>query len=74
MFVKMNIQVLKLKFHTCNFKQDFCPLHKLYIAYIWQHKNTFIQADLSVPGYQTCICKRGTFANSTHGQQEIFNY
>jgi len=25
----------------------------------WQHKNTFIQAFLSVPGCQTCLCKRG---------------
>jgi len=32
-FVKTNFQVLKLKFHACNFKHAFCPLHnKLYIA------------------------------------------
>jgi len=24
----------------------------------WQHKNTSIQAFRSVPGYQTCMCKR----------------
>jgi len=29
-FVKMDFQVLKLKFHACNFKQAaFFPLHKL---------------------------------------------
>jgi len=26
MFVKTDFQVLKLKFHVCNFKQDFYPL------------------------------------------------
>jgi len=31
-FVKTDFQVLKLKFHACNFKQAFYPLHKLYIA------------------------------------------
>jgi len=28
MFVKTDFQVLKLKFHACNFKQAFYPLHK----------------------------------------------
>jgi len=31
-FVKMDFQLLKLKFHACNFKQAFYPLHKLNIA------------------------------------------
>jgi len=32
--VKTNLQVLKLKFHACNFKQAlYYPLHKLYIAW-----------------------------------------
>jgi len=31
-FVKTDIQVLKHKFHACNFKQAFYPLHKLHTA------------------------------------------
>jgi len=31
-FVKTDFQVLKLKFHACNFKQALFPLRKLYIA------------------------------------------
>jgi len=31
-FVKTDFQVLKPKFHTCNFKTVFYPLYKLYIA------------------------------------------
>jgi len=30
--VKTDFQVLKFKFHACNFKQAFHPLHKPYIA------------------------------------------
>jgi len=58
-FVKTDFQVLELKFHACNFKQAFYPLHKLYITRPWQHKNTFLHAFRSVPGCQTCMCKRG---------------
>jgi len=58
-FVKMDFQVLKLKFHACNFKWAFYSLHKLYTACPWLHKITFIQAFLSVPGCQTYMCKRG---------------
>jgi len=29
MFAKTDFQVLKLKFHACNFKQAFYPHHKL---------------------------------------------
>jgi len=39
-FVKMNFQVLKLKFHACSFTHAFYPFHELYIAWPWQHKNT----------------------------------
>jgi len=42
--VKTDFQVLKFKFHACSFKQAFYPLYKLYIAWPWQHKITFIQA------------------------------
>jgi len=35
------------------------PLHKTNIAWPRRHKNTFIQAFLSEPGRQTCMCKRG---------------
>jgi len=28
-FVKTDFQVVKLKFHACNFKRPFYPLHKL---------------------------------------------
>jgi len=31
-FLKTDFQVLKLKFHACNFKQAFYPLYKLYIT------------------------------------------
>jgi len=31
-FVKADFQGLKLKFHACNFKHAFYPLHKLHIA------------------------------------------
>jgi len=58
-FVKTDFQVLKLKFHACSFKQAFYLLHKLYIAWPWQHKNAFIQPLRSVPGCETCMCKRG---------------
>jgi len=33
--VKTDFQVLKLKFHACNFKQAFCLLHKSIIALPW---------------------------------------
>jgi len=36
--VKMDFQVLKVKFQSCNFKQAFYPLHKLNPAWPWQHK------------------------------------
>jgi len=39
-------------------KLAFYPLHKQNIAWPWQHENTFIQVFLSVPGCQTCMCKR----------------
>jgi len=58
MFVKTDFQVSKLIFHACNFQQAFYTLHKLYIAWLWEHKNTFIQVFLSVHGCQTCMCKR----------------
>jgi len=61
-FIKMDFQVLKFKFNACNFKQAFYPLHKLHIAWLWQHKNTFIQAFYSVPGCQTCMCKQRHYA------------
>jgi len=32
MFVNMDFQALKLKFHSCNFKQAFHPPYKLYIT------------------------------------------
>jgi len=57
-FGKTDFQVLKLKFYVCNFKQAFYALYKLFIAWPWQHKNTFIQAFCSLPGCQTCMCKR----------------
>jgi len=39
-FVKTDFQVLKFKFHACNFKQAFYPLYKLYTTWPWQHENT----------------------------------
>jgi len=60
-FQKMRFQVLKLKFHVCNFKQAFHPLHKLHITWPLQYKNTFMQAFRSVPGCQTCMQTRHKF-------------
>jgi len=57
-FAKMHFQVLKLKYYSCNFKQAFFLLRKLYIAWPWQNENTFVQAFRSVSGCQTCMCKR----------------
>jgi len=57
--VKADFEVLKLKFHACNFKQTFYLLHKLYTALPWQHQNSFIKAFRSVSGCQTCMCKCG---------------
>jgi len=59
MFVKTAFQVLKLKFFACSMKQAFYLLHKQNIARAWQQESTFFQAFLSVPGCQTCMCKRG---------------
>jgi len=39
---------LKLKFYACIFQQAFYLLHKLYIAWPGQPKNTFIQAFCSI--------------------------
>jgi len=58
-FVKTTFQVLKLKFLACSMKQAFYLLRKLTIARDWQQENTFLQAFHSVPGCQTCMCKRG---------------
>jgi len=51
-FVETDFQVLKLKLYVCNFKQTFYPLHNLYIAWLWQHRNTFIKAFRSIPSCQ----------------------
>jgi len=58
MFVKTAFQVLKLIFLAYSMKQTLCSLHKLKIAQVWEQENTFIQALRSVPGCQTCMCKR----------------
>jgi len=49
---------LKAQISCLQFKQAFYPLRKL-LPWLWQHKNTFVQAFRSVPGCQTCLCKRG---------------
>jgi len=51
-FVKTDFEVLKLKFHACNFKQTLYPLHVLNVAWPWQHKKF-----CSVPDCQTSMCK-----------------
>jgi len=48
-----------IKFLGCSMKQAFYPLHKQNIARAWQQGNTILQAFRSVPGSQTCMCKRG---------------
>jgi len=41
-FVKTVFQMSQLKFHACNFKQAFYPLHKLYnMRWSWQYNNIF---------------------------------
>jgi len=40
-------------------KQAFIPLQKQNIARAWQQESTFLKAFRSVPGCQTCMCKRG---------------
>jgi len=40
-------------------KQAFYQLHKQNIARTWQLESTLLQAFGSVPGCQTCMCKRG---------------
>jgi len=57
--VKTAFQVLKLKVFACSRKQAFYLLHKQNIARACQQENTFLQAFLSEPGCQTCMCKRG---------------
>jgi len=58
-FVKTAFQVLKLKFLACSMKQASYLPHEQNIARAWQQESTFLQALHSVPGCQTCICKRG---------------
>jgi len=65
--VNTDFQVLKFKFNACNFKQAFYPFQKLYIAWPWKYKNTFMQAFRSIPGCQTCI-QRGISHPSRHGK------
>jgi len=38
-------------------------LRARYIAWPWQHKNIFFQAFRSVPGCQTCMCKRSIYTH-----------
>jgi len=40
-------------------KQAYYPLYKQNIARALQQESTFLQAFRSVPGCQTCMCKRG---------------
>jgi len=56
--VKTAFQVLKLKFLACSMTQAFNSLHKQNITRAWQQESTFLQAFYSVPGCQTCMCKR----------------
>jgi len=65
--VKTDFQVLKLKFHSCNFK-------------VSQHENTFIKGFRSVSGCQTYMCKRSkptcvnaALAKSTHSHNTRFS-
>jgi len=39
-------------------KKALCPLYKLNITRGCQHENIFTQVYYSVPGCQTCMCKR----------------
>jgi len=57
--VKAAFRVLKLKFLAGCIEQAFYPLHKQNIARDWLQDSTFLQAFRSVPGCQTCMCKRG---------------
>jgi len=70
-FVKTAFRVSKLKFLACSMEQAFHPIHKQNIARAWQQESTFLQAFRSVPGFQTCMCKRGItflYTNKQHSQ------
>jgi len=55
---KTDFQVLILKFHACNMKQAFYPLHKLNIVRVWQNENTFIQFSFRFLVIQPCMCNQ----------------
>jgi len=40
-------------------KQAFYLLYKQNILRAWQQESTFLSAFRSLPGCQTCMCKRG---------------
>jgi len=67
-FVKRAFHVLKLKFLTSSMKQAFYVLHKQNIVRAWQQESTFLQAFHSVPGCQTCMCKRGISLTTKGGR------
>jgi len=58
-FEKTAFQVLKLKFLGCSYEASFIsPSQTKYCASLTTRKY-FLQAFRSVPGCQTCMCKRG---------------
>jgi len=63
-FVKADFQVLKVKFHAYNFKQAFYFLYKRYSVTLTTRKS-FYTGFRSLPGCQTCMCKRG-ISDGTH--------
>jgi len=67
-FVKTYIKVLKLKFHSCNFKQAFYPLHKLYHVSLTTRKY-FYTIFRSVPGCQTATLGNRLCINATLGNR-----
>jgi len=58
-FVKTGFQVLKFKFHACNFNQAVYRLQITIYCITLTKQKYFIQPFLPEPGYQTCMCKRG---------------
>jgi len=63
MVVKTDFQVSKLKFYACNFKHAFYPLHKLLYRVTLTTQTYCYISFCSVPGCQTCMCKRALISH-----------
>jgi len=64
-YVKTDFQVLKLKFYACYFKQVFYRLYALYIAWTWQHENTFF-AKILLPAFISYLVAKPACVNAAY--------